>query len=91
MWESIGAYRGPPRSQFTTSWDAGSSSGAAPALTQFVPGVTPAGPGHDRFDARPYPAPSIARAATSRPRAWKGNAAYGKPVQVSGVTHVVTS
>jgi hypothetical protein len=55
MWESISAHGGPPPSNYGPSWDHGWSSGAAPALTQFVLGVTPASPGFQRFNAMPYP------------------------------------
>jgi hypothetical protein len=55
MWESIGPDGGPPQSNYGPSWDHGWSSGAAPALTQFVLGVTPASPGFASFNAMPYP------------------------------------
>jgi hypothetical protein len=48
MWETIGPYGGPPTDQHP-SFDSGWSSGAAPALTQYVLGVTPTSPGFATF------------------------------------------
>jgi hypothetical protein len=53
MWESFDAGGGP--ADIPPSWDHGWSAGAAPALTRFVLGVSPAKPGYAEFDAEPYP------------------------------------
>jgi hypothetical protein len=55
MWETIGAYGSPPVDS-TPSFDHGWSSGAAPALTAYALGVTPASPGFGTYVARPHPA-----------------------------------
>jgi hypothetical protein len=52
MWETIGPYGGGPTDQHQ-SWDAGWSSGAAPALTQYVLGVQPTSPGFATFTVNP--------------------------------------
>jgi alpha-L-rhamnosidase-like protein len=52
MWETIGPYGGPP---VDSSWDHGWSSGAAPALTGYVLGISPAAPGFASFRAAPRP------------------------------------
>jgi len=54
MWETIGPYGGPPTDQHP-SYDSGWSSGAAPALTQYVLGVTPTSPGFATFTVKPHP------------------------------------
>jgi hypothetical protein len=54
MWETIGPFGGPPTDQHP-SYDSGWSSGAAPALTQYVLGVTPTSPGFATFTVRPHP------------------------------------
>jgi hypothetical protein len=54
MWELIGPYGGQPTDR-TPSFDAGWSSGAAPALTQYVLGVTPTSPGFRTFTVTPHP------------------------------------
>jgi hypothetical protein len=54
MWETIGPYGGRP-TDGTPSFDAGWSSGAAPALTQYVLGVTPTSPGFATFTVDPHP------------------------------------
>ncbi len=54
MWETIGAYGSPPVDS-VPSWDHGWSSGAAPALTNYVLGVAPALPGFGSYVARPHP------------------------------------
>jgi hypothetical protein len=54
MWETIGAFGGPPF-DLTPSWDAGWSSGAAPALTDYVLGVQPTSPGFATFTVKPHP------------------------------------
>ncbi len=54
MWEDVGAGGTAPLGP-VPSWDHGWSSGAAPALTSEVLGVTPASPGFSSFDARPHP------------------------------------
>jgi glycogen debranching enzyme len=53
MWELIGPYGGQPTDR-TPSFDAGWSSGAAPALTQYVLGVTPTSPGFRTFTVNPH-------------------------------------
>jgi hypothetical protein len=55
MWETIGPFGGPPVDRHP-SYDSGWSSGAAPALTEFVLGVTPATPGFARVHLEPHPA-----------------------------------
>jgi hypothetical protein len=54
MWETIGPYGGPPTDQHP-SYDSGWSSGAAPALTQYVLGVEPTSPGFATFTVTPHP------------------------------------
>ncbi len=54
MWETIGAFGGPPVSS-KPSWDHGWSSGAAPALTNYALGVMPASPGFATYVAEPHP------------------------------------
>jgi hypothetical protein len=54
MWETIGAGGSAPVGG-SPSWDHGWSSGAAPALTDEVLGVTPATPGFGTFRAAPHP------------------------------------
>ena len=54
MWEDIGPYGGPPTDQWP-SWDSGWSSGAAPALTNYVLGVQPTSPGFATFTVTPHP------------------------------------
>jgi hypothetical protein len=51
-WETIGPYGGPPTGG---SWAHGWSSGAAPALTQYVLGVRPTTPGFATFVVDPHP------------------------------------
>jgi len=53
MWETIGPYGGAP-SDIHPSYDSGWSSGAAPALTQYVLGVTPTSPGFKTFSVAPH-------------------------------------
>jgi hypothetical protein len=53
MWETIGPYGGRPTDR-EPSWDAGWSSGAAPALTKYVLGVTPTSPGFETFKVEPH-------------------------------------
>jgi hypothetical protein len=53
-WETIGPDGGPPTDQHP-SWDAGWSSGAAPALTAYVLGVRPTSPGYATFTVTPHP------------------------------------
>jgi hypothetical protein len=53
MWETIGPYGGGPTDQ-KPSWDAGWSSGAAPAVTSFVLGVQPTSPGYATFTVTPH-------------------------------------
>jgi len=55
MWETIGAGGAPPTDQ-QPSFDHGWSSGAAPALTSYALGVTPASPGFGSYVAQPHPA-----------------------------------
>jgi hypothetical protein len=55
MWETIGAFGGPPVDK-NPSYDHGWSSGAAPALTNYALGVQPATPGFGSFVAEPHPA-----------------------------------
>jgi hypothetical protein len=55
MWETIGPYGGPLVAS-APSWDHGWSSGAAPALTAYALGVTPASPGFGTYLAIPHPA-----------------------------------
>jgi hypothetical protein len=55
MWETIGPNGGPPTDQ-QPSFDHGWSSGAAPALTSYALGVTPASPGFGSYVAQPHPA-----------------------------------
>jgi hypothetical protein len=52
MWEAIGPFGGPPLTMHP-SYDSGWSSGAAPALTQYVLGVTPTSPGFATFTVSP--------------------------------------
>jgi len=54
MWEDVGAGGTAPIGP-DPSWDHGWSSGAAPALTNEVLGVTPAAPGFSSFNAHPHP------------------------------------
>ena len=54
MWETIGPGGKAPVGE-NPSWDHGWSSGAAPALTNEVLGVTPATPGFASFSAAPHP------------------------------------
>jgi len=54
MWETIGAGGSAPVGP-NPSWDHGWSSGAAPALTDYVLGVTPASPGFGAYLAQPHP------------------------------------
>jgi Bacterial alpha-L-rhamnosidase 6 hairpin glycosidase domain/Bacterial alpha-L-rhamnosidase C-terminal domain len=54
MWEDVGAGGTAPIGP-DPSWDHGWSSGAAPALTNEVLGITPASPGFGTFDAEPHP------------------------------------
>jgi hypothetical protein len=54
-WELIGPYGGGPTDlHLGGSWDAGWSSGAAPALSQYVLGVTPTSPGYATYVVRPH-------------------------------------
>jgi len=55
MWETIGPYGGGPVDRHP-SYDSGWSSGAAPALTEYVLGVTPASLGFTRVHLAPHPA-----------------------------------
>ncbi len=55
MWETIGPFGGPPVDKHP-SYDSGWSSGAAPALTEFVLGVTPETVGFGRVHLAPHPA-----------------------------------
>jgi hypothetical protein len=54
MWETIGPYGGSPTDR-VPSYDAGWSSGAAPALTAYVLGVRPTSPGFRTFVVDPHP------------------------------------
>jgi hypothetical protein len=55
-WEIIGPYGGAPTDpHLGGSWDAGWSSGAAPALTQYVLGVRPTSPGYATYTVDPHP------------------------------------
>jgi hypothetical protein len=54
MWEDVGPGGSAPVSP-DPSWDHGWSSGAAPALTDEVLGITPAAPGFTSFAAEPHP------------------------------------
>jgi hypothetical protein len=51
MWETIAPYGGGP---VHGSWDHGWSSGAAPALTNYVLGVQPTSPGFATFTVTPH-------------------------------------
>jgi hypothetical protein len=51
-WETIGPYGSAP---LGGSWAHGWSSGAAPALTAYVLGVRPTGPGFSTFVVEPHP------------------------------------
>jgi hypothetical protein len=53
MWETIGPFGGAPTDS-TPSWAAGWSSGAAPALTNYVLGVQPTSPGYATFTVTPH-------------------------------------
>lgn len=53
MWESIGPDGGAPTGD-KPSFDAGWSSGAAPALTEYVLGVVPTSPGFATFTVVPH-------------------------------------
>jgi hypothetical protein len=55
MWETIGPFGGPPVDQ-RPSYDSGWSSGAAPALTQYLLGVAPASLGFRTIRLQPHPA-----------------------------------
>jgi hypothetical protein len=55
MWETIGPYGGGPVDRHP-SYDSGWSSGAAPALTEYVLGVTPESPGFSGVHLAPHPA-----------------------------------
>jgi hypothetical protein len=65
MWESIGAGGAAPVGG-DPSWEHGWSSGAAPALTAEVLGVTPAAPGFGAYSAAPHPS-GLAYASGSVP------------------------
>lgn len=55
-WELIGPFGSPPTdTQLGGSWDAGWSSGAAPAITQYVLGVVPTSPGYATYTISPHP------------------------------------
>lgn len=54
MWETIGPYGGAPSGD-RPSFDSGWSSGAAPALTRYVLGITPTSPGFATFTVTPHP------------------------------------
>ena len=54
MWETIGPWGGVPTDTHP-SWDAGWSSGAAPALSEYVLGVAPMAPGFKTFTVKPHP------------------------------------
>ena len=51
MWETIGAFGGPPVDRDCRRIDHGWSSGAAPALTNYALGVQPASPGFGSYVA----------------------------------------
>jgi hypothetical protein len=53
-WELIGPYGGAPTDKWP-SLDAGWSSGATPALTQYMLGIQPTSPGFDTFTVTPHP------------------------------------
>ena len=53
MWETIGPYGGGP-TDGNPSYDAGWSSGGAPALTQYVLGVEATSPGYATFTVSPH-------------------------------------
>ena len=55
MWETIGALGTGPINPAVPSWDHGWSSGAAPALTEYVLGVEPTSPGFTTFTVDPHP------------------------------------
>ncbi len=68
MWELIGPFGSPPPVA-TPSWDHGWSSGAAPALTNELLGVTPTSPGYRTFSVHPQPGGlSWARGSVPTPR-----------------------
>jgi len=54
MWEDIGPYGGPPTDTHAPSYDHGWSSGAAPALVEYVLGVKPTSPGYATFTVIPH-------------------------------------
>ncbi|MBA3843125.1 MAG: hypothetical protein H0X39_11025, partial [Actinobacteria bacterium] len=54
MWETIGPFGGRPTDRIP-SFDAGWSSGAAPALTEYVLGIRPTSPGFATFTVTPHP------------------------------------
>jgi hypothetical protein len=65
-WETIGPYGGPPVNH---SWAHGWSSGAAPALTEYVLGLRPTSPGFATFVVEPHPGPAIwARGSVATPK-----------------------
>jgi hypothetical protein len=75
MWETIAPYGGGPVNH---SWDHGWSSGAAPALTNYVLGVQPTSPGFATFTVEPHSDGGVwwARGAVPTPHgllrvAWK--------------------
>ncbi len=53
MWETIGPFGGAPTGD-RPSFDSGWSSGAAPALTRYVLGITPTSPGFATFTVTPH-------------------------------------
>jgi hypothetical protein len=54
MWETIGPDGGPPFDPTGPSWSHGWSSGAAPALTEYVLGVMPTTPGYATAAVHPH-------------------------------------
>jgi hypothetical protein len=54
MWPQIGPFGSPPEGT-TPTYEHGWSSGAAPALTNFVLGVRPTSPGFKTFVVDPHP------------------------------------
>jgi hypothetical protein len=88
MWETVGATGDAPVGS-DPSWDHGWSSGAAPALTNEVLGITPSSPGFATFTAAPHPA-GLASAQGSIPTP-RGNISFAWKLSRLAFTATVTS
>lgn len=82
MWEGIGA-DGQPYEGAYTSMAHGWSTGIVPALTNYVLGVTPTGPGFVRWSVKPMPGDvEWAKGSVPTPKGpidvrWENNAEFG--------------